>query len=184
MRKVRFAKRIKEDPEILELVLKTIEKYELDKENVEPDLDEEDYPRYTFTDDDKGIAFQLIKEPDNSYVINWYVRFEEYFNPKTPREFNTYTLSNGRQVKICFSPNFPPPEDDEEGENEYPDRDLVLKFVLECLEHDTTPVGEEAAYYDTKEYKLTAIFKRLSEDEYEIEEYYCCDAVIDKRDFE
>lgn len=31
------------------------------------------------------------------------------------------------------------------------------------------------AYYDTKEYKLTAILKRLSEDEYEIEEYYRCD---------
>ncbi|PBD07697.1 hypothetical protein B0S90_2848 [Caldicellulosiruptor bescii] len=68
--------------------------------------------------------------------------------------------------------------------DDYPPKELVLKFVLECLEDDDTPVGEEMAYYDTKEYKLTAILKRLSEDEYEIEEYYRCDAVIDKREFE
>lgn len=184
MRKVRFAKRIKEDPEILELVLETIEKYELDKVNVEHDLDKEDYPNYTFTDDDKGIAFQLIKEPDNSYVINWYVKFEEYFNTKTPREFTTHTLSNGRQVKICFFPNFPPPEGDDENKDEYPPKEKVLKFVLECLENNNTPVGEEAAYYDVEKDKIVAIIRRLSEDEYEIEEYFRCDAVIDKRESE
>ncbi|WPX08203.1 hypothetical protein [Anaerocellum danielii] len=184
MRKIRFAKRIKEDPEILKLALETIEQYELDKREVRTDLDREFYPSFTFSDDEKGLAFQLIKEPDNSYVINWYIRYDEYLNPKTPREFKEYTLSNGRKVKICFFPNFPSPEGDEEDKDEYPDKDLVLKFVLECLENDDTPVGEEAAYYDIEKYKITVIFKRLSEDEYEIEEYYRCHAVIDKRNFE
>ncbi|WAM36558.1 hypothetical protein OTK01_000332 [Caldicellulosiruptor acetigenus] len=180
MATVKFAEGLKEDREVLEFVERQIAEYNLDNETFE-----EEEPMFAFTSEEEDLATRVIRRKDKTYVIEWYTRISEYFKDNEPREFKEYTLPNGRKVKVCFAPYFPPEDLLEDAEeDEYPPKDKVLKFVLECLVNDDTPIGEEAAYYDVEKDKITAIFKRLSKDEYEIEEYYRCNAVIDKREFE
>lgn len=83
-------------------------------------------------------------------------------------------------IKIRFSKDFDPSEFD----FEMPSKKLVYEFVLECIEKnkDKIPMNKSVAYFDATDRKVTAIFKRVAQNEYVIEEYFPCNAVLDVKE--
>lgn len=83
-------------------------------------------------------------------------------------------------IKIRFSKNFDPSKFD----FEMPPKKLVYEFVLECIleSEEEIPMNESVAYFDATDKKVTAIFRRVAQNEYIIEEYFPCDAVIDVKE--